>query len=141
VNRHITSARSDVIANRQVDVWEIAYVWCWPVGKRAALKPLESYLFHKFSARSRLMNGTMPPRDSKLAFPVPKRVEVQLLPDNEIKSRRRVGLRLPRQAGHFGNLLDHYLNVKDSKELHLALQAHFARLQTYFKRLHPTSPD
>jgi excinuclease UvrABC nuclease subunit len=26
VNRHLTSARSDIIANRQIDVWEIAYV-------------------------------------------------------------------------------------------------------------------
>lgn len=26
VNRHLTSARSDIIANRQVDVWEIAWV-------------------------------------------------------------------------------------------------------------------
>jgi hypothetical protein len=26
VNRHLTSARSDIIANRQIDVWEIAWV-------------------------------------------------------------------------------------------------------------------
>jgi hypothetical protein len=31
VNRHLTSARSDIIANRQVDVWEIAWVWAYPV--------------------------------------------------------------------------------------------------------------
>ena len=31
VNRHLTSARSDIIANRQVDVWEIAFVWAYPV--------------------------------------------------------------------------------------------------------------
>jgi len=31
VRRHLTSARSDVIANRQIDVWEIAYVWAWPM--------------------------------------------------------------------------------------------------------------
>jgi len=27
VNRHLTSGRSDIIANRQVDIWEIAWVW------------------------------------------------------------------------------------------------------------------
>lgn len=27
VQRHLTSARSDIIANRQIDVWEIAWVW------------------------------------------------------------------------------------------------------------------
>ena len=31
VGRHLTSARSDIIANRQIDVWEIAYVWAYPV--------------------------------------------------------------------------------------------------------------
>ena len=31
VNRHLTSARSDIIANRQIDVWEIAWVWAYPV--------------------------------------------------------------------------------------------------------------
>jgi hypothetical protein len=30
VNRHLTSARSDIIANRQIDVWEIAWVWAYP---------------------------------------------------------------------------------------------------------------
>ncbi len=31
-----------------------------------------------------------------------------------------------------GDLLDHFLNVKDSQELRLALLAHFARLKRYF---------
>jgi excinuclease UvrABC nuclease subunit len=31
VSRHLTSARSDIIANRQIDVWEIAWVWAYPV--------------------------------------------------------------------------------------------------------------
>lgn len=30
VQRHLTGARSDIIANRQLDVWEIAYVRTWP---------------------------------------------------------------------------------------------------------------
>ena len=30
VRRHLTSARSDIIANRQIDVWEIAWVWAYP---------------------------------------------------------------------------------------------------------------
>jgi len=32
VQRHLTSARSDVIANRQIDVWEVAYVRAYPGG-------------------------------------------------------------------------------------------------------------
>jgi len=141
VNRHITSARSDIIANRQVDVWEMASVMCWPVKKRGHLQQLEAHLFHVFHRRSRLMNGAIPARARRLPFPIPKHVSVELMPKEEVESRRRVELRLPRQAKQFLDLLDHYLNVKDSTDLHLALQAHFARLQRYFTHLRPTSPD
>lgn len=48
VSRHLTSARSDIIANRQLDVWEIAYVWAFPVARREDIGPLEAALFHKF---------------------------------------------------------------------------------------------
>jgi len=136
VNRHITSARSDVIANRMVDVWEVASVMCWPVKSKAHLVPLEAYLFHRFHGRSPLMNGTVPPRVRSLKFPVPDPVTVPLMSDEEVASRKRVELRLPRQAKQFLDLLDHYLNVKQSSELHLALKAHFARLRLYFERLH-----
>ena len=43
VQRHLTSARSDVIANRQIDVWEIAYVWAWPADPQY-IDALESHL-------------------------------------------------------------------------------------------------
>ncbi len=45
VRRHLTSARSDVIANRQIDVWEIAFVWAWPVATKAEVEPLERAIF------------------------------------------------------------------------------------------------
>src|ERR1700691_6212274 len=60
VNRHLTSARSDVIANRQVDVWEIAWVWAYPVPDRKDIVPVENALFHKFHGVSALMNGKVP---------------------------------------------------------------------------------
>ena len=142
VNRHITSARSDVIANRQIDVWEIASVQCWVVDKIDKLAALEAYLFHKFHRESPLMNGSIPSKVAKLTFKMPGVKSVQLLPSDEIKDRQRVELRLPRQAKHFGDLLDHFLTVKDSNELLLALRAHFGRLEKYFKNLRPeASPD
>src|SRR5437763_13132086 len=60
VNRHLTSARSDIIANRQIDVWEIAFVWAFPVDDRSQINPLEDALFHKFHPLSALMNGKVP---------------------------------------------------------------------------------
>lgn len=56
VNRHLTSARSDIIANRQVDVWEIAWVWAYPVETFPEITPLETALFHAFHPKSALMN-------------------------------------------------------------------------------------
>lgn len=142
VNRHITSARSDIIANRQIDVWEIAYVRCWPLTDKGQLDLLEAFLYHKYHPESALMNGSVPRDVRKLDFEVKEPQIVQLMADEEIKDRQRVELRLPRQAKHFGDLLDQFLTVKDSRELYLALQAHFGRLQKYFKNLRPSlSPD
>ena|SRR5438552_11593982 len=135
VNRHITSARSDIIANRMIDVWEVAFVWCWPWPHVRELDSIEAHLFHSFHSKSKLMNGHIPSKPPSLKVALPDPVVVRLLPDSEIQSRRRVELRLPRQAKHFGDLLDHFLNVKDSQELHLALSAHFARLTKYFEHL------
>lgn len=63
VRRHLTSARSDIIANRQVDVWEIAYVMAWPT-ERELIGALEGALFHHYNALSPLMNGSVPPTPS-----------------------------------------------------------------------------
>ena len=60
VNRHLTSARSDIIANRQIDVWEIAWVWTYPVENRADIGTIEDALFHEFHPKSALMNGKVP---------------------------------------------------------------------------------
>lgn len=45
VNCHLTSARSDIIANRQIDVWEIAWVWAYPVEDKAQINSVEDALF------------------------------------------------------------------------------------------------
>lgn len=128
VRRHLTSARSDVVANRQVDVWEIAFVWGWPFPDTARIKKLEARLFHEFNSQSPLMNGSIPDDPGPLDFPVPDRVSVQVMADQEIQTRRDPAYRLPRQAEHFTRLVDHILNVKDSSQLRRSLEAHFARL-------------
>jgi excinuclease UvrABC nuclease subunit len=51
VKRRLTSARSDIIANRQTDVWEIAWVWAYPVKNKAEISVLEDELFHAFNPR------------------------------------------------------------------------------------------
>lgn len=142
VRRHLTSARSDVIANRQVDVWEIAWVWAWPVQGKAMIEQLEAHLFYEFDGQSTLMNGTIPVNPGSLSFQVPARQETQVMSDRDIAVRTDPALRLPRQVEHYQRLVDHVLNVKDSGQLRRSLRAHFERLTKYHNQfLEQVGPD
>lgn len=135
VSRHLTSARSDIIANRQLDVWEVAYVWTYPVESKAKIGPLEALLYHHFNPKSQLINGTVPPEpDDSTAIPEPKQ-KVQVMSDGEIASRRKAAQRLPRQASHYAAIVGHFLEVKQSKQIGKAMAAHFQRLVRYHKKL------
>ncbi len=135
VNRHLTSARSDIIANRQVDVWEIAFVWAYPVEHLPQISPLEDALFHAFHPVSALMNGRVPPAPvTPVALPDPTQI-VQVMADAEIAEKRDPALRLPRQAEHYSQIVGHFLAVKNSREIAGAIQAHFQRLQRYHREL------
>ncbi len=135
VNRHLTSARSDIIANRQIDVWEIAFVWTFPVAAKADINELENALFHKYHAQSALMNGKVPSKPaSSYKLPKPNQI-VQVMSDDEIAEKIDPALRLPRQAEHYSQIVGHFLAVKNSKEIAGAIQAHFERLHKYHNEL------
>ncbi len=133
VRRHLTSARSDVIANRQIDVWEIAFVWAWPLNGAKEIAQLEAHLFHKFNAVSPLANGDIPPKPGKLGFPIPDKVRVQVIADDEISVRRGPALRFPRQIFHFNQLVDYILNTQDKPHLRQALKVYYERLSRYYQ--------
>jgi hypothetical protein len=135
VNRHLTSARSDIIANRQVDVWEIAWVWAYPVADKAMIPPLEEALFHHFHAKSALMNGKVP-RAPPTGAEIPKPAQiVQVMSESEIREKLDPALRLPRQAEHYSQIVGHFLAVKNSKEIAFSIQGHFERLAKYHRTL------
>ena len=135
VNRHLTSARSDIIANRQIDVWEIAWVWAYPVKDKAEIGVLEDELFHVFNAKSALMNGKTPKQRANRASPPNPTQKVQVMADAEIAEKKDPALRLPRQAEHYSQIVGHFLAVKNSREIAGAIQAHFERLQKYHRQL------
>jgi hypothetical protein len=135
VQRHTTSARSDIIANRQIDVWEIAYVWAYPVTDKSELDLLEAALFHHFNATSKLMNGTIPPEPSAaVAIPEPAQI-IQVMSDEDIAERKDAALRLPRQADHYAQIVGHFLAVKNSNQIARAMHAHFERLSRYHAKM------
>lgn len=131
VQRHLTSARSDVIANRQIDVWEIAYVWEYPTMTKAEMDALEAALFHEFNPKSRLMNGTIPPQPNGSVAVVDPVNIIQVMPDEEITEKSDPELRLPRQAKHYADIVGHFLTVKNSNQIARAMDAHFERLRKY----------
>jgi GIY-YIG catalytic domain len=135
VNRHLTSARSDIVANRQVDVWEIAWVWAYPIEKLDEITLIETALFHAFHPLSALMNGKVPALPTNNT-PIPKPFQiVQVMSDSEISEKLDPALRLPRQAEHYSQIVGHFLAIKNSKEIAGAIQAHYQRLSRYHRQL------
>jgi hypothetical protein len=131
VQRHLTSARSDIVANRQIDVWEIAWVLAFPVAERSQIAPLEAGLFHHYNPISALMNGTIPKKPEK-QFELPEPFQtVQVMATPEIEEKKDPALRLPRQAERYSEIVGHFLAVKNSPQVARAMQGHFARLAKY----------
>ena len=130
VQRHLTSARSDIIANCQIDVWEIAYVWAWPAQTAIDIPHLEAKLFNLFDSQMSLMNGKIM-RLPKIDVDVPERESVQVIEDAERLKRLDPALRLPRQISQYHKLVDYIQTVKDEPHLKRSLAAHFDRLVKY----------
>tara|TARA_R110000796_G_scaffold59405_10_gene137000 strand:- start:5687 stop:6226 length:540 start_codon:yes stop_codon:yes gene_type:complete len=133
VRRHLTSARSDVIANRQIDVWEIAFVWAWPVSTKAEVEPLERSIFAHYDAKLPLMNGKAMIADPDQVL-WPQKQVVQVIEEEERQSRLTPSNRLPRQIKQYDLLVDYILNVKEAPHLKRSLEAHFERMVRYHQR-------
>ena len=130
VRRHLTSARSDIIANRQIDIWEVAEVWAWPVEDRSDISPLEAWLFAHFDAVSALMNGSIPHSADPVPYRAPAQI-VEILSADDRRIRRDPSVRLPRQIEQYQRLVDYLLVVKDAAHLRRSVDAHYARLSRY----------
>lgn len=133
VRRHLTSARSDVIANRQIDVWEIAYVWAWPVATKQQVEPLERAIFAHYDARLRLMNGKAMVQ-GEAAVIWPDKQTIQVIEEDERRARLSPSQRLPRQIKQYDLLVDYILTVKEAPHLKRSLEAHFDRITRYHQR-------
>jgi hypothetical protein len=132
VNRHLTSARSDVIANRQLDIWEICEVWAWPVEDRSLIDDLETYLINHYNSISPLVNGKLPAQ-SGAAPAIPEQQIIAIMAEEERALRLDPSRRLPRQMEHLTSLFSHILEVKNNPEQRRMLRVHFNRTELYYK--------
>jgi hypothetical protein len=81
------------------------------------------------------MNGTVPPMPDSLEN-IPEPVQkVQVMNQTEILAKRDAVQRLPRQAVHYAQIVSHFLEVKESKQIARAMEAHFQRLARYHQTL------
>jgi hypothetical protein len=55
--------------------------------------------------------------------------------DGEINEKRDPVQRLPRQAAHYAQIVGHFLEIKESKQIARAMAAHFQRLSKYHQTL------
>lgn len=132
VQRHLTSARSDIIANRQIDVWEVAEVWAWSAQSREEINALEAALFRLYDASSPLMNGSIPASTIEATVRDPDQ-RVEVMTSEERARRRDPAIRLPRQIEHYQRLVDYILVVKDAPHLRRSVDAHYVRLSRYHR--------
>ena len=132
VNRHLTSARSDVIANRQLDIWEICEVWAWPVEDRLLIDDLETYLINYNNSISPLVNGKLPTQP-EIQPEIPEMQMIAIMTEEERALRLDPSRRLPRQMEHLTSLFSHILEVKNNPEQRRMLKVHFNRTEKYYK--------
>ena len=69
-----------------------------------------------------------------MAAPEPNQI-IQVMPDEEIADRLDAAQRLPKQARHYAQIVEHFLEVKNSPQIARAMGAHFERLQRYHGEL------
>ena len=132
VSRHLTSARSDVIANRQLDIWEICEVWAWPVENRELIDDLETYLINHYNAISPLVNGKLPAQSGSEPD-LPEKQTIEIMTEEERALRLDPSRRLPRQMEHLTSLFSHILEVKNNPEQRRMLRVHFNRTDVYYQ--------
>ena len=133
VNRHLTSARSDVIANRQLDIWEICEVWAWPLEDKELIDELETHLINHYNTISPLVNGKLPAQTGTVPG-IPEKQTVAIMTEEERALRLDPSRRLPRQMEHLTNLFSHILEVKNNPEQRRMLRVHFNRTEQYYKK-------
>lgn len=131
VRRHLTSARSDVIANRLIDVWEVAFVWGWPASNVDEIGDMESQLFTVLNSKSALMNSQIPRSPGGVCVDIPTKDVVQILADDEIANRLLPRNRFSRQSQQVSFLLDYILEIKSNAQMQRSLRVHFERLTKY----------
>jgi len=142
VNRHLTSARSDVIANRQLDIWEICEVWAWPMptSSKKEIDEVETCLIHLYNNTMPLVNGKIPAKAEK-EINIPEKQTTSIMTEEERALRLESTRRLPRQLEHLNNLFNHILEVKNNAEQRRMLRVHFNRMSAYYQEFMTSSGE
>lgn len=126
VRRHLTSARSDIIANLQLDVWELAFVRAWPEPDPSKINESERQIHYAY--RDTVFVGKTLIKPANIDAPQPHQ-QCKILTDDEVRKRRDPATRLVRQVRHIDHLLDVVVTRKDTPQQRRSLEGHLQRLK------------
>lgn len=127
---------SNVDTSYQLNLWEIAYVWSWPMDDRNMDDHirLEKILRYQYGCSGNLVNCDAPKAPLLLDFQLPSLNRVQLYPDVEIEHRRHFRRRFVHGAFYFARLTRFVLRHRHTDELYPSCEVHFNRLVSHFER-------
>lgn len=120
LRRHITSARSDVIANRFISVDEIGFIDLYFPETAFDFKRLEAERIFTLNAHRPLFNVKIPKVCPKVNVPVP--VSFQLIPNEELARLRQPTNVIRHQSSMSNMLMDYIHTTKDNAATRKAFQ-------------------
>ena len=136
VKRKFSGGPSNVVTSYQLNLWEIAFVWSWPMEGRNIDDHirLEKILRYQYGCSGNLVNCVSLEAPLLLDFQLPSIERVQLYPEMEIERRRKFRRRFIHGAFHFARLTRFVLTQGYADGLYPACEVHFNRLTNHFER-------
>jgi hypothetical protein len=137
VGRHLTNQRTDAVAMKVLDPFEVAYVKLWPFHisglskkrKKRVLNRAEYTVYRHVLRESKLkavLNEVQPPVAETIDLP--EAIEGRIVPDAVLKSRRHPDVRIARRAATIADLAKVVSEREVSKGLRRTLCAQARRL-------------
>lgn len=139
LSRHISGARSDIIASRRICPSEIAFVDFYPIANRAERVALEKYLIFTLNSERPLFNFNIP-RVCPEGVVVPASTRFQIVTDEEI-TRMHCQMEMVKfQSERLEELQRFRRNVKDNEDM-LAASEIRRSLLNYHADMHMTTEE
>ena len=132
--RHLTSARSDLIASGKLCVSEIAYIDTYEIDDPAVIMLVEHYLMFTLNAHRPLFNTKIP-----IVCPVvelPEMKQFKMVPDCEINRMKSTPiLVMQHNTRMLSNIIDYARTAKDNDDIRHSIEIRRSLLNYHAENL------